>query len=236
MNIHTIYSDMSIYKFDHHIQSTIFSKLRLNTEVRYKDLKIEGLESSQFVYHLQGLIRGGLVEKFDHGKYRLTAKGVELAQHFSSSKGALNIAPPTYTLIFLRSKKNKWAVLKRKKQPHFNKYACISGKVHAGETLADAAKRELNDFTLGTVTSPLSYIGYISVCVTTQGFQTHITGPIWFADRLEEKAFPDSRHGILEWHHWEKLPYDEFIPGWKEIIEYIEKGDRNYLDLHFAQP
>ena len=226
---------MSLYKFDHHIQSAIFSKLRLGEIVRYKDLRITDIESSQFIYHLHELIRVGLVYKVERGKYQLTSKGIELAQHFSLSAGGLRLAPPTYSLIFLRSKHGKWAVLQRKKQPHFNKYACISGKVHTGETLEIAATREFRDFTSGLITTSLTYRGYVSVSVSEQGFQTHITGPVWFADNVDEISFPETRHGLLEWHSWKDLPYKDFIPGWKEIVTMIEQSSPAYLDLHFRK-
>ena len=37
----------------------------------------------------------------------------------------------------------------------------------------------------------------------------------------------------LLWSDWKTLPYKDFIPGWREIVEMIEKGKPNYLDLEF---
>ncbi len=227
---------MNFQRFHHHIQAEIFAKLRHNVELRYKDLKAPELEPSQFTYHLKELIKQKLIEKTEVGTYRLTSGGVELAQHFSSSKGNLNEAPLTYTLIFLRTTNNKWFIVRRAKHPHINKYACISGKIYMQETLEQAAERELYNQTMGLIKTKLEYRGYVSVMVQDQGFLAHITGPVWFADNLEPIELPSKEHGAIMWADWEKLPYGQFIPGWKEIVEMIETGQPRYLDLSFTVP
>ncbi len=223
-------------RFHHHIQADIFGKLRYSESLRYKDLKEPGLEPSQFTYHLKELMKQKLVEKNDTGAYRLASAGVELAQHFSSTWKNLKEAPLSYTLVFLRTTDKRWFIIKRGKHPHINKYACISGKIHMDETLEQAAQRELRGQTMGAVTVPLEYRGYVSVKVQEQGYLTHITGPVWFADNLDPVALPPSPYGDIMWVQWEKLPYGQFIPGWKEIVEMIENGGPLYLDLSYLTP
>ncbi|MDO8336579.1 MAG: hypothetical protein Q7T74_07455 [Candidatus Saccharibacteria bacterium] len=224
---------MSIQRFDHHIQAEIFAKLRHSPTLRYKDLKNPELESSQFMYHLRELIKLKLVEKTDDGYYKLAPKGVELAQHFSSEVANLQEAPLTYSLIFLRTKTKKWFVSHRKRHPFIGKYACISGKVHMQETLRTAAKRELSEFSKGKIDIPLIYSGYVSVLVHQKNALNHVTGPVWFADNLEEIELPEINRGDTKWVEWEKIDYNEFIPGWREIVEMIESGKSDYLDLEF---
>lgn len=227
---------MNMQRFHHHIQADIFAKLRHNASLRYKDLKEPGLEPSQFTYHLKELAKQKLVEKTEKGGYRLAPAGVELAQHFSSSKGNLNQAPLSYTLIFLRTTDKRWFVVKRGKHPHIGKYACISGKIHMDETLQQAAERELYNQSMGLIKTTLEYRGYVSVMVREQGYITHITGPVWFADNLEPVALPAKAYGEILWADWTKLPYGQFIPGWKEIVEMIENDNPAYLDLSYLSP
>lgn len=224
---------MSIQRFDHHIQADIFAKLRHNPTQRFKDLKNPELESSQFMYHLRELIKLKLIEKTDEGHYKLAPKGVELAQHFSSALGNLNEAPLSYTLIFLRTKTNKWFALRRNKQPHIGKLACISGKMRMDENLQQAAQRELAAFTKG-INKPLEYRGFASILIRGKTARTHITGPIWFIDDLEEIGLPETATGKGEWIDWQSLSYDEFIPGWREIVAMIESNKPTYLDLEFT--
>ncbi len=205
----------------------------MHTTVRYKDLRDPSIESSQFVYHLHELMHRKLVEKVGRGEYRLSAKGVILAQEFSSVTGNIRSATLSYTMIFLRSKVGKWYVLRRTKHPHIDMYACISGKIHLNETLAEAAQREMNDFAAG-IDITLSYRGYASVMVQQGDQTTHITGPVWFADNLDEIELKEVRQGTPQWVDWKTLPYEQFIPGWKEIVEMIESGTPSYLDLSFT--
>ena len=202
--------------------------------MRYTDLKDPAMESSLFMYHLRELIKQKLVEKTEDGKYQLTGKGAELAQLYSSEVGNIRLGPLTYSLIFLRSKNGRWLVARRKKHPHINKYACISGKVWPGETVESAAKRELHYFSNNQLDVPLIYRGYASIMIQGKDLSTHITGPIWFADNVEEVRLPDTKHAELQWVDWQELPYSEFIPGWKQIVTMIESGEKEYLDLSFT--
>ncbi len=224
---------MSIHKFDHHIQAEIFAKLRASDSVRYRDLKDPALESSQFVYHLKELIKRDLVEKNENNHYKLSPKGMSLAQYFSSEKAALNPGTLSYTMLFLQSKNGKWLLVKRKKQPFYDSYAAPSGKIHTHETLQQAADRELALVTDGKIENKLQYKGYVSILTKNEFAQTHVTGPIWFMDNCEEFDHSKITAKNLLWADWQELPYEKFIPGWREIVEMIEAGKPAYLDLSF---
>lgn len=224
---------MKSVHFDHHIQSKIFAKLRYSSELRYKDLKDPELESSQFMYHLKGLVSQKLVEKTPGGSYRLTGQGAELAQHFSTEAQNIRLGVLTYSIIFLRSDQGRWLVCTRKKHPHIHKYACISGKVHTEETLEEAARRELAHFTGRSIQTHLTYKGSASIKVEAPEYTTHIYGPVWFGDNIPEITVPDVPHATSQWVDWRTLPYDRFIPGWKEIVEMIESDKPQLLDLQF---
>jgi hypothetical protein len=219
-------------RIDHHVQAAIFAKLRYSESLRYKELKDPTLEPSQFMYHLKSLIGRDLVMKNLDGSYSLTGDGRILAQYFSSEVGNIRLGILTYSLLFLRSNRGNWLVLKRKKQPHINRYACISGKVHIGETVDEAARRELGQH-VSTNDIKLHYAGSASVLVNSAGTMTQIYGPVWFADGVDESRIVQAKHASSQWVDWQKLPYDEFIPGWKEIVSMIESGMPQLLDLKF---
>lgn len=224
---------MSIHKFDHHIQAEIFAKLRASDSLRYRDLKDPVLESSQFMYHLKELVKRDLVEKNEEGHYRLTPKGISLAQYFSSEKAALNPGTLSYSMLFLRSKNGKWLLIKRQKQPFYGCYAAPSGKIHTHETLLQAAAREFSRITNDAIENKLEYKGYVSILTKNEHSETHVTGPIWFMGDCEEFDESKTTSANLLWANWKTLPYKEFIPGWREIVEMIEAGTPAYLDLAF---
>lgn len=187
------------------------------------------------MYHLNDLIRQKLVEKVGRGEYQLSAKGVMLAQTFSGETGRPRLGVLSYTLLFLRSDKGRWYVLERTKHPYVGMYACISGKIHGNETINEAVTRELHEFTSGDLdTISLAYKGYASVMIQKGEQLTHVSGPVWFADNVPEIDLKPVRHGTPQWMDWEKVPYDQFIPGWKEIVQMIEGGKQTYLDLAFV--
>lgn len=224
-----------MYGFEHHIQSEIFARLRTAKSLRYSELRDPSMESSLFMYHLNELVRQKLVHKVGRGEYALAPAGVMLAQTFSGETGKPRMGVLSYTLLFLRSDKGRWFVLERTKHPYVGMYACISGKLHMNETLAEAAQRELNDFTLGKfATAELEYKGYASVMIQKGEQTTHISGPVWFADNVAEIELAPVRHGIPLWMDWEAVAYERFIPGWKEIVQMIEQNKPDYLDLAFV--
>lgn len=221
---------MKAVKFDHHVQAQIFAKLRYSESLRYKDLKDPSLEPSQFMYHLKGLIQQDFVMKNSDGSYSLSGTGSVLAQHFSADAGNVRIGVVAYSLIFLRSDKGRWLVLRRRKHPHIGKYACISGKIHTDETLAEAAHRELAQI-IGTNAIQLEYKGSASLLIKSGELATHIYGPVWFADGVSEVAIETTSRASAEWTDWRSLPYEQFIPGWKELIEMIESDAVTYVDI-----
>lgn len=224
---------MQLYAFNHHIEKEIFKKLRASSKLRYSDLKDKGMESSLFMYHLKKLQSDQIVDKLPDGHYCLSPKGVALAQNFSKDQDAGTLGVLTYSLVWVRSVNGKWLIAKRSKHPHYGKLACISGKLHSGEPLLDSANRELSEATDGKIAGALRYSGYVSVIIENGASSTHITGPIWFLDDIEEVNIGDCSDSDLFWADWRELDYKEFIPGWGEIIEAIESGNTGLLDLRF---
>lgn len=223
-------SQGSIKGFDHHIQREIFTTLRGYDVARYADIHIKTIESSQFMYHLKELISRGLVEKVEKGRYRLSAKGIALSQNFSSEQKDLRLSPLTYTFILARSNKGNWLIWNRGQQPFINMYGTLSGKVHMDETLTEAAQREWCE-QVNTRVPNLVYKGQISVLLKQDGVTaTHIAGAIWFVDNCKQEwETLETKKGTLSWIDWTTLPYDKFIPGWKEIVEAIESSEYPFL-------
>lgn len=218
----------------HHIQREIFQNLRKSGPTRYKNLKIDSIESSLFVYHLKELTKSSLIEKDSDGMYRLTENGVKLAQHYSSEIGDMRLSVPSYTIIIARSTKNKWLLYKREKAPFMGYYSTVSGKIHHGESLNVSLKRETNEvFGTEIITNP-QFICYSSIVIhgAESDATTHITGPVWFIDKVREESINKNyKKGVLCWENWEKLPYDRFIPGWNEMVGRVKSGDKSILDL-----
>lgn len=221
----------------HHIQRSIFQKIAQKGSMRYADIKIDGVESSLFVYHLKELMRASMVEKDERGKYRLTKLGVTLSQHYSEKLDDIRMAVPGYTVVFLRSDKGNWLMYQREKAPFVGFYSTISGKMHHGETLQKSVQREMEECLVieNNVSPELVCFSSIVIHGAESNATTHIVGPVWFADEVDESLINQKYHkGQLLWKRWVDIPYQQFIPGWKELLRVIKNRDTAMLDLEMT--
>lgn len=129
-------------KISHHIQRAILHTLMLHDHVRYSELKPHQLESNVFMYHLNQLIKQGLVEKSQDG-YRLTQDGKIYAGRSNLASLKIRIQPKIISILMVKREDGQWLLLQRKHQPNLNYAGFPSGKIHFGESLQDAAEREL---------------------------------------------------------------------------------------------
>ncbi len=131
----------------HYIQIEILKKLALNPSARFNELIIESLESEHMNYHLQKLKTYKLVKK-DGDLYSLTDKGKDYTNLMDDDVKFVEKQPKTSVIlnaVRLNPETNEIENLlsKRLRQPYFGKVGRLTGKVQFGETLQQAAQREL---------------------------------------------------------------------------------------------
>lgn len=137
----------------HPVQGKILRDLLFKTKARFSHLNSKNLENDHFSFHLSKLVELGLVEKTKDKFYFLTANGREFANRFDTEKIIIE-KQAKVSVLLIPTKGNKYLVQKRLKQPYFGFYGFVSGKIKWGETLNEAALRELKEETnlLGKVT------------------------------------------------------------------------------------
>jgi len=132
----------------HYFQKDLLKKLTLSDKpVRFNDLLIEGLESEHMNYHLQKLIEFGFVAKSTQ-RYSLTDLGKDYSNLMDDAIEIVEKQPKTSVLLIVISKRDgtnsdEYLVNKRLRQPYYGKVGMLTGKVRFGETLTQAAQREL---------------------------------------------------------------------------------------------
>ena len=131
----------------HHFQFEIIRKLSKKPKARFNELLIEELESEHMNYHLKRLIEVQLVQKTKN-QYLLTDLGKNFAGIVDDEISKIEKQPKTSILLVLvrknpKTDKTENLMSKRLKHPYYGKVGRLTGKVRFGETLLQAAKREL---------------------------------------------------------------------------------------------
>lgn len=127
-------------------QKASFSELQKATE----------LTSDHFNYHIKQLIDVGYLEK-QEGEYILTRAGKEYANRMDTDQKIMEKQPKISVLLLVENEKGEFLAQQRLKQPFYGFWGRATGKVRWGETLEEAAKRELLEET--GLTADFRYAG-----------------------------------------------------------------------------
>ena len=216
-------------KVMHHIQREILRSLLLVPEARFKDLKPAGLESNIFMYHLKTLIKDGLVEKTDGG-YALTTKGKSFVDRSNLVSLKIRVQPKTITILAVTNSDGKQLILERLHQPFINHKGFPSGKIHYGESLADAARRELLEKT-GISNIPLTFRGnFVMRYFKDNDVVNHIIGYVFSGHVTSNEVLHfETPYFKSYWGEKGELYEDNRFKGHPEIFELLQKTPTGQL-------
>lgn len=144
----------------HDFQISILRELLFHPGARFRDLKKVDVTNDHFTFHVNHLLKEGLIEKKD-GKYYLTDDGKEFANRMDTDALKLERQAKLAIAIHAVREKNgetEYLVHRRLKEPFYGWYGSHSGKIRWGETPLECAKREFleetgltGDFTLKSI-------------------------------------------------------------------------------------
>ena len=149
---------------NHHIQKHIIDVLMYTEVARFRDLRPPRTDTNLFSYHLNALIKLGLVYKLETG-YTLTTNGLSYVDRVSTQKRMIRIQPKIISMLLIQNSEGDILLQRRTKQPYINAWTLPYGKIHIDDvTLEAAAQREVAE-KLGIVDQPLTHAGvcYIRV-------------------------------------------------------------------------
>lgn len=135
----------------HDTQVAILHHLLFTPEAAFSELqKGTGLSSDHFNFHIKKLLDEGYVEKNDR-TYRLSHKGKEYANRMDTDEKEIEKQPKVSVAITLERKNDKgereFLFQQRKKNPYYGFWGRVGGKMRWGESVIEAAKRELKEET-----------------------------------------------------------------------------------------
>lgn len=216
---------------DHHIQRDIYDRLVHASQLRYSQLKPDNVEANSFMYHLKELIKIGLVEKTDSKQYRLSSDGQALASRFSVKEKRMRLMPTTISIIYLTAPDGQVLLYERMRQPFIGALEFPSGKIHHGQSLHEAANREMLEKT-GYKDIDLDLRGSISITSGEEdGIASYsVIGFVWMGS-VTEKLVHEDVGGRAYWADLSDQDFDEFIPGTRQVVEVCSLPGPFNLDL-----
>lgn len=129
----------------HPLQITILKTLAFSQGLHFSELQPKGIPSNQLTFHVQQLIDNGLIFKED-SIYHLTGLGKEKVTGIDSDTLQFSTqAKQISSVICMREGKQEMEFLlyERTKHPYFGFHGFPAGKIKYGETVGEAAQREV---------------------------------------------------------------------------------------------
>lgn len=149
---------------NHHIQKHIIDVLMFSEVARFRDLRPPRTDTNLFTYHLNVLVKAGMVAKVEGG-YSLSLTGLSYVDRVSTDKMTIRTQPKIITMLLIQNSNGHVLLHRRDKQPYINEWTLPYGKLHIDDlSLEDAAKREAKE-KLGLEDQPVVHAGdcYIRV-------------------------------------------------------------------------
>lgn len=183
------------------IQNYILSKLKNAKQLRYSELQPEKIANDLFNYHLQFLVKKGLLDKKEEG-YALSDEGIK----YVADSAIPHLFKINVITIVSRVVNGKIEILNqvRNSNPSFGKIGVMGGVVMKGELIEDAATRKLKQET--GLEAKFKHIG-------CERRITYKDGEI-FSDLMFPITYADSYSGTLvdtDFGHNMWVPIDQAI-------------------------
>lgn len=134
----------------HEAQTKILRELLFLPETNFAELqKVTGFESDHAKFHIKRLVEVGYVEK-DGAKYRLSVRGKEYANKLDTDANVIERQPKVVVMLVIEREHDgakEYLLQQRRKHPYYGFWGSPTGKIRWGESISEAAVRELKEET-----------------------------------------------------------------------------------------
>lgn len=220
---------MSYNPTPHHIQMKILRHLLHVPATNYADIqKQTDLTSDHFTFHIKRLVESGFVEKRG-ANYTLSMTGKEYANRMDTDDLAIERQPKvSVALVIERHKDGRREFLfqQRLKSPYYGFWGRLGGKVRWGETLEEAAARELREETGLEAEFTYKMLYHKRDFLEQTGkLLEHKLFVIMHTDTVRGKLIERYEGGLNRWMTQEEfLQTDKRFESAHEFVELIDKG------------
>ncbi len=149
----------------HHIQKHILDVLMYQAKARFSELRPPRTDTNLFTYHLNALVKSGMVSKVEGG-YKLSTAGLSYVDRVSTEKKTIRTQPKIVTMLVVQNSEGDVLLQRRTKQPYIDTWTLPYGKLHVEDTSTlEAAQREAQE-KLGLVLQKMEHAGDCYIRVT----------------------------------------------------------------------
>lgn len=227
---------MSYEASAHVAQMKILRHLLLAPHAAFAELqKQTGMTSDHANFHIKKLVDVGYLQKDVSDKYTLTRVGKEYANRMDTDDNVIEKQPKISVALIVENDNGEFLAQQRLKQPYYGFWGRPTGKIRWGETMVEAAARELMEET--GLTAELS----------VAGFYHKMDYDKESGDLLEDKIFVliygqnptgelivDDEGHHNEWMHDDKLALkDKLFQSVPEITRLAKLGHANFMEQKY---
>lgn len=150
---------MSYEASAHTAQMKILRHLLLSPHAGFAELqKQTAMTSDHANFHIRKLAEEGFIAKNADDKYVLSRMGKEYANRMDTVDNVIEKQPKLSVALIVENEDGKFLAQQRLKQPYYGFWGRPTGKIRWGETMLEAAERELTEET--GLTAELSVAGF----------------------------------------------------------------------------
>jgi ADP-ribose pyrophosphatase YjhB (NUDIX family) len=200
--------------------------------LNYAQMRPKGVESNHFAYHLEQLLKAGLVAKSDR-KYSLTAEGMALADRVSHQDMLVRKQTHIVTSILVTNDAGQMVLFKHGFHPYLDLMGLPQGRVHYDEHVTEAAQRELFEKTglddIELIHRGMAYVHTTKDDVDLSKLLAHVfTGTL---KGTPELSSTNKQKGVSSWQDPSKLADSQCMPGFRQILKLVDTNQT----LFFAE-
>jgi mutator protein MutT len=186
-------------------------------------------DHGQLNYHLKNMLKEEIVEKKE-GKYSLTTLGERVGSYLTQIQSK-EVFPLTVVLGIIKNKGNI-LLLKRARKPELGKWCFPGGKLRAGETIFEAAEREVLEET-GIKAKAEKVAGFYPVIVYKKGQLNYHTNIIPVIMKIPQNYSVTITDEHTEYRFVNKKEYSnlELVNQNGLILEKVSKGNFGFQEI-----
>lgn len=228
------------HRFDlHHIQRGIILSLVTSSPLTFTELQPPRIPNNTFSYHLKKLIENGYIEHApSQSGYIPTRKALKLVAVNGDQKSRVR-SPALITMFYITNDEGEVLLLSRNIDPFQGWYSLPSGSVHFGESLDEAAQRELFEKTGIKATKELYSIGILDFQYREEGTDDLFVHALAFlysfhySDKKMAINDKPTRFGQLS---WSRLGRQHILPEVLAAKEIAQSSEFIKKSVQFVEP